>query len=274
MRRAGSFLILFFAGLLVFFAGGYWAGIPHWARSVIKTTIPVLFLLTTVVCGRVEALRPWRKASAALLAASCGFLVAWWLSDPIMTAIGATPDSVSGIALAKLVDSVLVVIPVIVVARLGGLSPANLYLRKGKMRAWLVVGLVSFAVFAGIFFFQTADQGLTVGQLFVLAPWALVFVFANAFMEELHFRGLLLAPFGDLLGPHAANICIALFFTLVHAPVTYTPDILVFLLVVFPLAMIWGYVIQKTEALWGSVLFHAGADLLIVAGISATYGVS
>jgi membrane protease YdiL (CAAX protease family) len=48
----------------------------------------------------------------------------------------------------------------------------------------------------------------------------------------------------------------------------------VFLLVVFPLAIIWGYVIQKTEALWGSVLFHAGGDLLIVTGIYATYGVS
>ena len=168
----------------------------------------------------------------------------------------------------------LVVIPVIVVAQLGGLSPASLYLRRGKLRAWLIVGLVTFAVFAGIFLLQTSDQGLTARQLLVLAPWALVFVFANAFMEELHFRGLLLGPFGDLLGPHAANICIALFFTLVHAPVDYTPDILVFLLVVFPLAIIWGYLIQKTEALWGSVLFHAGGDLLIVAGICATYGVS
>ena len=274
MKRAGYFLILFTAGMLVFFAGGYWAGIPHWARSVIKTTLPVLLLLTTLACSRFEILRPWRKASVALLAGSCGFLVAWWLSDPIMTAIGATPDSVSGIALAKLVDSVLVVIPVILVAQLGGLSPASLYLRRGKLRAWLIVGLVTFAVFAGIFLLQTADQGLTAGQLLVLAPWALVFVFANAFMEELHFRGLLLGSFGDLLGPHAANICIALFFTLVHAPVTYTSDILVFLLVVFPLAIVWGYVIQKTEALWGSVLFHAGGDLLIVAGIYATYGAS
>jgi membrane protease YdiL (CAAX protease family) len=38
------------------------------------------------------------------------------------------------------------------------------------------------------------------------------------------------------------------------------------------LALAWGYVIQKTESLWGSVLFHAGADLLIILGIFETYG--
>jgi membrane protease YdiL (CAAX protease family) len=99
----------------------------------------------------------------------------------------------------------------------------------------------------------------------------LVFIFANAFMEELHFRGLLLRPFAELLGPHLSNLCIALFFTLVHSPVQYTPDIISFLLILFVLALAWGYVIQSAEALWGSVLFHAGADLMIVIGIYETY---
>ena len=69
-----------------------------------------------------------------------------------------------------------------------------------------------------------------------------------------------------------ANLCIALVFTLVHAPVEYAPDILVFLAIVFVLAIAWGYLIQRSGSVWGSVLFHAGADLLIVVGIYSTYG--
>jgi membrane protease YdiL (CAAX protease family) len=107
-----------------------------------------------------------------------------------------------------------------------------------------------------------------------LAPWTLIFIFSNAFMEELHFRGLLLGPFEEFLGPHVSNLCIALFFTLAHAPVQYTADIISFLSILFVLSLVWGYVIQLTEALWGSVLFHAGADLMIVVGIYETYAPS
>ena len=111
------------------------------------------------------------------------------------------------------------------------------------------------------FLLQAKLQKVGVDRLMAYAPWTLLFVFSNAFMEELHFRGLLLKPCERLLGPHSANVCIALFFTLTHAPVQYTPDILGFLAMLFVLALAWGYVIQKTEALWGAVLFHAGADL-------------
>jgi membrane protease YdiL (CAAX protease family) len=113
---------------------------------------------------------------------------------------------------------------------------------------------------------------LTTTALLRGAPWILVFIFANAFMEELHFRGLLLRPFEDRLGGRGANLCIALFFTLVHAPVQYVPNIVPFLVVLFTLAWTWGFIIQRTEALWGAVLFHAGADLMIILGIFKTYG--
>jgi membrane protease YdiL (CAAX protease family) len=133
--------------------------------------------------------------------------------------------------------------------------------------------MASFAVFAVLSVLQAREQNVPGDRLVAYAPWILLFVFCNAFMEELHFRGLLLKPFERLLGRNAANLCIALFFTLAHAPVQYTPDIVSFLAILLVLALAWGYVIQKTESLWGSVLFHAGADLMIIVGIFETYGV-
>jgi len=60
-------------------------------------------------------------------------------------------------------------------------------------------------------------------------------------MEELHFRGLLLRPYENLLGKAGANFCIALFFTLVHVPITYTANIGQFLVILFILALAWSF---------------------------------
>jgi membrane protease YdiL (CAAX protease family) len=34
-----------------------------------------------------------------------------------------------------------------------------------------------------------------------------------------------------------------------------------------PLALAWGYIMRKTDSLWGSILFHAGMDLPIILGL-------
>ena len=273
MKKASVFVSLFVVGMLVFFVGGYWAGIPYSCRTVAKIALPCLLLVATIACSRTESLSQWRPVSLAFFAASFAFMVAWWVSDPLMKVFGFTTDTVPGIAFMKLFDAIPMVVTVILVARFGGLKPADLYLQPGKLKAWLIVGVVSFAAFTVLFLLQAKDQNIPANRLLAYAPWTLLFVFSNAFMEELHFRGLLLKPFERLLGRHPANLCIALFFTLSHAPVQYTPDIFAFLAVLFVLAFVWGYVIQKTESLWGSVLFHAGADLIIIVGIYKTYGI-
>lgn len=273
MKKASGFISLFIVGMLVFFVGGYWAGIPGSLRTVVKVALPCLLLAATVACSRIESLYRWRSVSLAFFAASLAFLVAWSVSAPLIKMSGFNTHSVPGIALLKLFDAIPIVATVILVARLGGVTPADLYLRTGKLSAWLVIGLVSFSAFTILFLVQARDGNLAPERLLAYAPWILLFVSANAFMEELHFRGLLLKPFEELLGRIPANVCIALFFMLAHAPVRYTPDIAVFLPILFALSLAWGYIIQKTGSLWGSVMFHAGADLLIMIGIYETYGV-
>jgi CAAX prenyl protease-like protein len=97
-----------------------------------------------------------------------------------------------------------------------------------------------------------------------LAPWILLFVVSNAFMEELLFRGLFLGRYEPLIGKWLAVLSTALAFTLAHMQVTYAPKLWGFLRVTLGFSIAWGWLMQKTASLWGSVLFHAGADLLIV----------
>jgi membrane protease YdiL (CAAX protease family) len=33
------------------------------------------------------------------------------------------------------------------------------------------------------------------------------------------------------------------------------------------LGLAWGYIMQKTDNAWGSILFHAGADILVFLGV-------
>ena len=70
-----------------------------------------------------------------------------------------------------------------------------------------------------------------------------------------------------MLGVFASNLLMAIVFTLMHTGVEYTSDALLFLAILLPLALAWGSIMQKTDSLWGSVLFHAGTDIPVIIGI-------
>jgi len=98
-------------------------------------------------------------------------------------------------------------------------------------------------------------------------PWILIYVLANAAMEEILFRGLFLRKLQPFLGKFFSNFLIAFVFTFLHGTVNYAADQFIFAVIVFPLALLWGYLMQKTEGVWGSILFHAGMDIPIMLGI-------
>jgi membrane protease YdiL (CAAX protease family) len=56
-------------------------------------------------------------------------------------------------------------------------------------------------------------------------------------------------------------------FTVLHLGSSYTSSQYIFIPVLFLLALAWGAIMQKTNSLWGSILFHAGMDIPIFLGI-------
>ncbi len=86
-------------------------------------------------------------------------------------------------------------------------------------------------------------------------------------MEEVLFRGLFLRKLEPFYGKVISNLLVAFVFTVLHRAATYTADQYLFLAILFPLALAWGYIMQKTDAVWGSILFHAGMDIPIILGI-------
>jgi len=266
-----NFLLILGLGFLVFFIGGYW-NLPNSSiKLLIRLFISVFLFGISINLRRLNPQSENWRLFYAFFSAAFAFFIASVFDAPLQRLISANTASLPGIAKLKIVDAVLIILPIILTIRLAKIPWKDLYLTGGRTGLSLLIGGLGFATFALVFYFQIKDQPGIFGQTSTWLPWVLIFVLANATMEEIHFRGLLLKPSATFLGKPLANICITIFFTLVHAPVEYTSDIVVFLVEVFFLSLLWGWLTQKTESIWGSILFHAGADLIIMAGIVQNY---
>jgi membrane protease YdiL (CAAX protease family) len=85
-------------------------------------------------------------------------------------------------------------------------------------------------------------------------------------MEELWFRGIFLGKLRPVLGAALAIVATALVFASPHFMAVYVTELqrLLFAAIVFALGCLNGYVMLKSDSIWGSVLIHAGYDLLVI----------
>jgi len=205
----------------------------------------------------------------AVLGVSLGFFFA----DRGLKLLGLTTQTQMGVAVARFLQASLIVIGILAVAKLCGEDLASLYIRKGRLLLGLSVGVIGAAACLVLTLLQPAIRALGTARLILWAPWILLFAVSGAFMEELLFRGLFLGRYEPLIGKWLTILSTAFAFTLAHMQVTYAPNGLwKFLLVLFGFSIAWGWLMQKTESLWGSVLFHAGADFLIILPVFSSFG--
>ncbi|MFO7695889.1 MAG: CPBP family intramembrane glutamic endopeptidase [Anaerolineae bacterium] len=195
------------------------------------------------------------------------------LSIYLLDFLGVSDAAPSGWAILKAHEMLVVFVVIILCTRLYGEGLGAIYLQRGRLRLGLLIGGVAFAVgaagaipTAGLLF---NAPGLTVARVLPWLPWLLTYVLANGALEELMFRGLFLQKLRPFFGAFGANLLIAIVFTLLHTGAFYTSEEYIFLALTFPLALVWGYLMQKTDAAWASILFHAGFDIPIMLGIFA-----
>jgi membrane protease YdiL (CAAX protease family) len=73
-----------------------------------------------------------------------------------------------------------------------------------------------------------------------------------------------LEPF---FGKFFSNFFVAVIFSVIHLSGNLTGDERIFVAFLFPFALLLGYIMQKTDSVWGSILFHAGMDIPVIIGI-------
>ena len=273
--RLGLFALLTICGFLIFaLTLTFVPVLPTWSNYAARAGFVVLFGTLWWAARDERPLSRFRPVFFAFFTAVLGLSLGFFFADKGLKLFGLTTQTPIGIAVAKFLQASLIVIGILAVARLCGEDPASLFIRKGRFRLGLSVGSIAASALLVLSMLQPAVRALGTARLVSLAPWILLFVVSNAFMEELLFRGLFLGRYEPLIGKWLAILSTALAFTLAHMQVTYTPNLWSFLLVLFGFSIAWGWLMQKTGSLWGSVLFHAGADLLIILPVFSSFGAS
>jgi membrane protease YdiL (CAAX protease family) len=273
-RRAGLFLLFLLLGLLIFVVFNHIRlTLPESIDRVGRVVMVLSFLALALLAHRSRRFEKYWQILFACFIAALATAVDYYLPsrDWLLQFLHVSINTPAGIALDKLDSSIILIFTIILLAKVSGADLGSIYLRKGNLKLGLVIGLTAFVVAAAgaipvseLFF---GGKDLTLEKVLPWTPWILIFVLGNAFNEELLFRGLFLQKYGPLVGRFSSNLVIAIPFALHHTGVSYTPDVLMFLAILLPLALAWGFVMQKTDSVWGSVLFHAGTDIPIVLGI-------
>jgi membrane protease YdiL (CAAX protease family) len=185
-------------------------------------------------------------------------------------------DSKTGLGLDMLVSTSIIVGTILILTKVSGNSFGSIFLKKGKLRLGLILGFTGFFFFAltampaAQYLFQ--GQNLSLGKVVAWLPWILPIVLLNGIREELLYRGLFLKKFETKLGTKTSNFLQAIIFSLSHSVAglgfsAYTPYIWALIVFTFSLGLIWGYIIQRTDSIIGSVIFHAGSDIPVFLGI-------
>jgi membrane protease YdiL (CAAX protease family) len=230
--------------------------------------LSLIFLLAGVFLIRRESVRPYGRILFAFFIAALAILFDLLVNLP--------SDTMSGLLLDMVASTSIIVATIILLTRISGNSFSSIFLRKGNLKLGLIIGVVGFFFFAltsvpaAQYLFQ--GRNLSIDRVIAWIPWILPVVLLNGVREELLYRGLFLKKFGPKLGVKSSNLLQAIIFSLSHSvaglgPNAYTPFIWILVAFTFSLGLAWGYIMQRTDSIIGSVLFHAGTDVPVFLGI-------
>jgi len=259
-----KFLLLLMLGLVVFvFANPYYRVFPTNWNQRFYVGLTIFFFILVVACHFITVLAEYKNAAYAFLIATLALVV---LKTGFFNLQMKSISPVKELAIDKL-SQFLHIVPVIILMTF--LSRKNLgyiFIQAGRFKQGLIFGLISFAAFAVIGYFIAAGTSDFVRSLIKALPWVLLFVFANATMEELWFRGIFLNAFDPLVGRWGAILVTSLCFGLSHINATYDfpGGGIIFGAIVFLLGVVGAYTMYKYDGVIGPILFHAGYDLLIL----------
>jgi membrane protease YdiL (CAAX protease family) len=277
LYRALVFVLFVAGGLAIFLFGNNWtSAFPTNDLDLYKWSLPVLFGAATLAL-RGPQRAGLRAIALALFSAALANAVLAAVGQPLARLLPARGSVAQELAYDKIAQAIPVVLTLMVLTLIIDHDLGAVFLKRGS-RWGLRFGLIAFVVFAAIFAILAVLQagaprttgltatGVPLATIVAALPWILVFIFSNSFMEELWFRGIFLGKLRPQLGVTLTLVATAFVFASPHFMATYVTDLqrLLFAAIVFGLGILNGYVMFRSDSIWGSVLVHAGYDLLVI----------
>ena len=275
LKRIGLALLFTVIGSLIIIVFSQYRPVLSGIYDLLgRLGLMLVLLVAALLIRRNTSLHNYWQLIFGLFILTFAVSLDWWIAGFMLDSLPGYTNTPAGLALEKLKTVIIVALVVIVLTRLSGSSLGSIYIQRGNLKRGLTIGLIAFGIaVAGsipMSKLMFAGEDMSLVDVLNWAPWILIIVLANATNEELLFRGLFLRKLEPFYGKFLSNCLVVFVFTGLHLGVTYTRDQMMFLIVVVPLALVWGYIMQKTDSIWGSILFHAGTDIPIFLAIFST----
>ena len=235
-----------------------------------KIGVSILLLVVALLARRSERFEKYWQLLFAYFVLTVAVSQDFVFGQYLIKYMGITDTTPAGWAIPKLNECFVVVSTIIIFSLLSGNNLGSIYIQKGNLKLGLIIGLLVFFIFAaGAIPMGTLFNAndLNLARIIPWIPWLLIYVLANGIMEELLFRGLFLRKLQPFFGNFLSIFLAAFVFTAIHLGTSYSADEQTFVAILFPLALALGYIMQKTDSVWGSILFHAGMDIPVMLGI-------
>ncbi len=268
-KRIAISIVLLICGLLVFvFGTNYYSVFPTNDSQAYRAILAAIFLGAALVLRRNESSVQYSQIAYAFFIATVAFFMTSLtagIRDSLFSAINVPFDTPRHLALTKVFESLLVVSVILLLTALWGQDLGSLYIKKGRLGLGLFIGFSLLAINTATGIVTGATLGQAGEQLVARLPWALLFSLANGLMEELWFRGLFLRRFASVVGVVASIIVTSVVFTVSHAAASYMNPVeaILFQAIIFPMALLFAYLMYKSDNVWGSALYHAGSDVFL-----------
>ncbi len=237
----------------------------------VAALVPVLALLLLVLLVGAVIVAPrdstWRWAGAA--AVPVAVILAWggFLSERLVPEVVACADAWSPVAWGRVLEATVVIGAIALLARLLGTRVVELGLRR-PTRFELAVGFVAIvlipipALFIGAILAEPffGPMELDLSDPVTVAP-AFILAIANGTMEELAYRGALMAWLTRAAGPLIGLTGQALVFGLAHTGSDFSGPQLPVVLAIVAAGLLAGLIVRRTGSLWLVIAVHVAFDV-------------
>jgi membrane protease YdiL (CAAX protease family) len=276
--QAGLFLgFLACLSAVILLGANYYKLFPTNGSAVYNAALAAAFLTSALLLRRNARLAAYGQVAYAFFILAAVNLVSCLLggyNDRFVQFFRVVPGTNAGLALAKVYEVGLIVIPILALSKVSGADLGALFICRGNLKAGLAFGSLVFFNFATSALIFVSSGYSSVAQLGNAILWGLVFSFANGFSEELWLRGLFMKKLQPLIGFTGTLLLTSTWFALLHMfSLAYLPPAVVpiFLVNTFTLGLACGYLILKTDSIWGAVIIHAAADLFLFIAMLAIH---
>jgi membrane protease YdiL (CAAX protease family) len=274
-QRIGLFVLFLLCEAAIFIFGSYYFDVfPTNRNLTFNLSISALFLAVSLWFKSDKRLNSHWQVAFAFFIASVAYpfsaIFDSWIRA-VLHWFAATTDTSRGVTIEKVCEMILKVIPILALVKLSGTDLASVYVKRGNLTLGLGIGLLVFFFLATASFMFAAQRFTSADTLVAAVVWGLVFSTANAFMEELWLRGIFLKRFEPVLGFNASVWLTSIIFAAMHSFAFYfMPEAIPFFaLNTLALGLACGYLMVKSDSIWGAVIIHAASDFFLFIAVLA-----